>query len=124
MPTPLTQTASDSFAFGDSLAIQLGTPVSRAGGDNIFLSDSAQFLVALLSNPSDTLSLSDQLRIQRSIALALSDSLSLSDSNQAPVIAVQILLTLSDSLSLSDVVSAMPSTALDQYLRRYLNDVS
>jgi len=122
MPTTLTE--SDSFVLSDAVAIQLINPNSRAGGDNILLSDSAQFQVNLLSTLSDSLNLSDRLQIQRSVGLSFSDSLSLLDNGSAPVSAVQILLVLSDSLSLSDTSSVVPSSALDLYLRRYLNDVS
>lgn len=124
MPTPINETLSDVFSLSDSVALRLGTPVSRFGGDNLFLSDSAQFLVSLLSKPSDQLSLSDRLQIQRSIALSFVDVLALADSAGAPILIVEIDLLFSDSLSLSDSPSVMPSTGLDEYLRRYLNDVA
>lgn len=121
---PTTLTSSDSFTLSDALTIALRNPQDREGGDNLFLSDSVSFLVGLRSNPSDQLSLSDFLQIQRSISFAFTDSLSLSGGAAAPVLAVQLLLVLSDSLSLSDTISATPSTATDLYLRRYLNDVA
>lgn len=120
----MTLTESDSLSLSDSVLIALGNPQSRAGGDNILLSDSLGILVEYQPKFSDQLSLTDSLKIQRSIALSLADSLSLSDVGAAPVLAVQILLVLSDSLSLSDTFLAVPSDALDLYLRRYLNDVS
>ena len=122
MPTTLTD--SDTLSLSDSVVLRLGNPFTRAVGDNLFLSDSLQTLVNLLSHPSDSLSLSDRLQIQKSIELILSDSLNLSDSLATPVEAVQLLLSLSDTLSLSDAVSTSSSEAIEQYLRRYLNDVS
>lgn len=124
MPTPLTTSASDSFALSDTLSLRLETPVSRAGGDNLFFADSAQIRVDYLPKPSDQLVLSDHLQIQRSIAFSFSDSLALADSADAPVIAVELQLSFNDSLFLSDVSSVSLSSALDMYLRRYLNDVS
>lgn len=118
-----TLTDSDNFVLADSLSIQLGNPFDREVGDNLFLSDSAQFLVSLLSAPTDALSLSDSLIIEKSIALALADQLSFSDSLLPLVEAVQIRLALSDALSFSDILSTTTSSGLDQYLRRYLNDV-
>jgi len=122
MPTTLTD--SDSLTLVDAVATQLGTPFSRAGGDNIFLSDSTAFLISILSKPSDQLTLLDSLTIQRSIAFALADQLTLSDDAGAPILVVQLLLILSDSISLSDASSAVASDSLDLYLRRYLNDVA
>lgn len=119
-----TLSTSDSFAFSDSVVLQLGNPYVRSGGDNLFLSDSTSFLVSLLSKPSDQLSLSDRLQLDRAIALSFSDALALTDSAMLPVLIVQILLTLNDSLSLSDSPSVSSSSSLDEYLRRYLNDVS
>lgn len=119
-----TLTLSDNFTFSDSLQMHLGQPMERAGGDNLFLSDSLQTLVNLLSITSDQISISDQLQIIKSIEIKLADTLSLSDVLVAPVEAIQLLLSLSDSLSFSDAVSISSSEALDQYLRRYLNDVS
>lgn len=121
---PTTLTASDSFALSDAIALKLGTPVSRAGGDNLFFADSAKIRVDYLPKPSDQLVLSDHLKIQRSIAFSFSDSLTLVDSAGAPIIAVELRLSFNDSLSLSDTSSASLSSALDMYLRRYLNDVS
>src|SRR5665213_2148097 len=122
MPNILTD--FDSLALVDSVTIALGNPFFRAGGDNIFLSDSTAFLISILSKPSDQLTLLDSLVIRRSIALSLSDSLDLADVGAAPVLAVQLLLILSDSVSLSDASSAVASDSLDLYLRRYLNDVA
>lgn len=124
MPTPLTTSASDSFALSDALSLRLETPISRAGGDNLFFADSAQIRVDYLPKPSDQLVLSDHLQIQRSIAFSFSDSLALADSADAPVIAVELQLSFNDSLFLSDVSSVSLSSTLDMYLRRYLNDVS
>jgi len=121
---PTTLTTSDQLTLTDSLILHLGNPFTRAVGDNLFLSDSAQFLVNLLSNPSDHFTFSDQLRILKSIQLVFADAFSFSDNLVDPVEAVQLLLSLSDSLVLSDVASISSSETLEQYLRRYLNDVS
>lgn len=113
---------SNAIEILDSIVQQQQNQFGNSPSDNLFLSDSLQILLAPILSLSEQLSLSDVLRISVGINIALSDTLSISDSANLKVI-VNLLLSLSDTLTLSDSVNSASSTDLDNYFRRFLNDV-
>lgn len=96
---------------------------SNSPSDSILLSDSLQLSLVPLLKLAESFALSDSLKLQIGSALSFADSLSLLDSAGLKLIE-NILLNLSDTLNLSDSIQDSASSDLDNYLRRYLNDVS
>lgn len=143
---------SDTITLSDSLVIHGDTP--QEFSDRIILSDLVSVSAPATTGISDTISLSDTARIVLEIHIIVNDSLNLSDSiNQVVTLLVQINVgssfSLSDSITillssndtnyirayLNDVQGIRtPETIsdpadegpgdLNDYLRRYLNDVS
>ena len=107
----------------DALIETQQSKTSEDQTDNLLISDSLQILLAPLLALSDQITLSDTLAIQVGSGLSLSDSLSFTDSAGLQIIE-NLLLNLSDTLNLSDSIENTSSSDLDNYLRRYLNDVS
>jgi hypothetical protein len=107
----------------DALIETQQSKTSEDQTDNLLISDSLQILLAPLLALSDQITLSDTLAIQVGSGLSLSDSLNFTDSAGLQIIE-NLLLNLSDTLNLSDSIENTSSSDLDNYLRRYLNDVS
>jgi hypothetical protein len=111
---------NDSLSFSDSL-IYTGALIEQFV-DRLVLTDSILLNAPNNTPVGDTLTLSDNARIVLGINQILSDLLSLSDSVIIQLNTV-IQIVVSDAITLSDSLSFLTNTALDNYLRHYLNDV-
>jgi len=95
------QAVDDALVFTDSISTFNGG--SNAYGDSLNLLDRAAIAISLGYRMNDSYTLGDGLAVQL---------------NTVPAVPA-----VSDSLSFSDSIQVRPSTSIDSYLRRYLNDV-
>lgn len=128
---------TDQIVMTDSVLLNLGLQFH----DSFTFSDAIATLVPLsLKITGDFLALSDRLALSQTMAFGFTDTLTLSDSlmtvtgnsfsdqfsfSDAVSVQVNVNLTesLSDTLVLTDSVTVLLSEPLNNYLRRYLNDV-
>lgn len=117
----LTGGIGDAYTLSDHL--EISARVNRFFGDTLVISDFLRSLVNSNPTVTDQLVLSDVLRDVLGIGILKGDQVLLSDTAPTIRLSVNINKTVSDTLALSDSIDVSLSTALDSYIRHYLNDV-
>lgn len=127
-----------SFEFSDRIILAdlmlIAAPATAVPGDTISLSDSARIVLSIEIIVSDSISLDDSVSVQRTAVLSIvvSDALSLSDSVQffGSTSTTNYLRPYLNDVqgirtpeSISDPADEDPGE-LNDYLRKYLNDIT
>jgi len=116
------------ISFGDTLSItdSAGSVAPRADqllDDVLVFTDTISTFNGGSNAYGDSLNLADGLSLGVSLGYTMNDSYTLGDNIGIQLNTVPAVPAVSDSLSFSDSVQVRPSTSLDSYIRRYLNDV-
>ncbi len=117
----ITATCGDAFTFGDTVnrlaRIRLSVPVER-----MMFVDNLNNAARLKMTASDAIALSDSVIAALRLKQTANDAFTMQDTLVSQL-ASNLRVLVSDNLSMTDSVTYVVSTAVVDYLRRYLNDV-